>query len=78
MILFSFFFGFLLFCFLLGAWLVAYRAEQRRRFKAVLCSGEPSVPTKPAVITKLEEEDPEIIEVEKPPKLDGFYLVSVW
>ena len=44
----------------------------------MLCSGEPSVPTKPAVITKLEEEDPETIEVEKPPKLDGFYLVSLW
>ena len=68
-----------LFCFLLGgAWLVAYRAEQRRRFKAVLCSGEPSVRAKPEVITKLKEEESETIEEEKPPKLDGFYLVSLW
>lgn len=68
-----------LFCLLLGgAWLVAYRAEQRRRFKAVLCSGEPSVPAKPVVITELKEEELETIEDEKPPKLDGFYLVSLW
>lgn len=59
-----------------GAWLVAYRAEQRRRFKAVLCSGEPSVPAKPVVITKLKEEELETIEDEKPPKLDGFYLMK--
>lgn len=76
---FHFFFFLDLFCLLLGgAWLVAYRAEQRRRFKAVLCSGEPSVPAKPVVITELKEEELETIEDEKPPKLDGFYLVSLW
>ena len=34
------------------------------------------MPTKPEVITKLKEEESETIEDEKPPKLDGFYLVS--
>lgn len=62
--------------FLGGAWLVAYRAEQRRRFKAVLCAGEPRVPPQP-LITKFKSEETGTIEDEKPRKLDGFYLVSL-
>ena len=36
------------------------------------------MPAKPTVVTNLKEEEPETIEDEKPPKLDGFYLVSLW
>jgi len=36
------------------------------------------VPAKPTVVTKFKEEETETIEDEKPPKLDGFYLVSLW
>ncbi|KAJ7328107.1 X-ray radiation resistance-associated protein 1 [Desmophyllum pertusum] len=54
-----------------GAWLVAYRAEQRRRFKAVLCTGDPGVTTQ-SLITKFKSEETETIEDEKPRKLDGF------
>lgn len=60
-----------------GAWLVAYRAEQRRRFKAVLCAGDPSLPTKSLITNfKNEEMEMEITDV-KSQKLDGFYLVSL-
>lgn len=63
-------------CFQGGAWLVAYRAEQRRRFKAVLCTGDPGVTTQ-SLITKFKSEETETIEDEKPRKLDGFYLVGL-
>lgn len=60
-----------------GAWLVAYRAEQRRRFKAVLCAGVPSIPTK-SLIKEFKSDDADTIEEDsKPPKLDGFYLVRL-
>lgn len=36
------------------------------------------MPAKPTEVTKLKEEEPETIEDAKPPKLDGFYLVSLW
>ena len=62
-----------------GAWLVAYRAEQRRRFKAVLCAGDPSLPTK-SLITNFKNEEMEM-EMEitdvKSQRLDGFYLVNL-
>ena len=35
------------------------------------------MPAKPVVIAKLNEEESETIEDEKPPKLDGFYLVII-
>ncbi|XP_032226924.2 X-ray radiation resistance-associated protein 1 [Nematostella vectensis] len=60
-----------------GAWLVAYRAEQRRRFKAVLCN-EPVSPTVPS--EKRQEKKPSspdlTTEETKPKKLDGFYLMK--
>ena len=59
-----------------GAWLVAYRAEQRRRFKAVLCAGDPSLPTK-SLITNFENEETDTLTDVKSQKLDGFYLVSL-
>ena len=59
-----------------GAWLVAYRAEQRRRFKAVICGGDPIIQRQPAV-TKLQSDEIDSIEEEGPPKLDGFFLVSL-
>jgi len=34
------------------------------------------VPAKPTVVTKFKEEETETIEDEKPPKLDGFYLMK--
>lgn len=58
-----------------GAWLVAYRAEQRRRFKAVLCAGDPTIPTK-SLIKKFKSEETETIADEKSRKLDGFYLMK--
>lgn len=60
-----------------GAWLVAYRAEQRRRFKAVICGGDPILQRQSAV-TKLQSDDIDYIEEERPQKLDGFFLVSLW
>lgn len=59
-----------------GAWLVAYRAEQRRRFKAVLCAGDPSLPTK-SLITNFKNEEMDTLTDVKSQKLDGFYLVSL-
>ena len=59
-----------------GAWLVAYRAEQRRRFKAVLCAGDPSLPTK-SLITNFKNEETDTLTDVKSQKLDGFYLVSL-
>jgi len=59
-----------------GAWLVAYRAEQRRRFKAVLCAGDPSVPTK-SLIKDFKNEETDTLTDVKSQKLDGFYLVSL-
>ena len=70
-----------------GAWLVAHRAEQRRRFKAILC-------TKPKTYARIKEErkkaerqgttimdqnvDEEEDEEEKEaPVLDGFFLVNI-
>lgn len=35
------------------------------------------MPTQSVVVTKFKEEKSETIEDEKPPKLDGFYLVSL-
>lgn len=35
------------------------------------------MPTQSVVVTKFKEEESETIEDEKPPKLDGFYLVSL-
>ena len=63
-----------------GAWLVAYRAEQRRKFKAVLCAGDPSIQSVPtqSLITKLKSDEIDTIEDERSQKLDGFYLVSLW
>lgn len=58
-----------------GAWLVAYRAEQRRRFKAVICGGDPIIQRQPAV-TKLQSDEIDSIEEEGPPKLDGFFLMK--
>lgn len=60
-----------------GAWLVAYRAEQRRRFKAVICGGDPILQRQSAV-TKLQSDETDSIEEERPQKLDGFFLVSLW
>lgn len=59
-----------------GAWLVAYRAEQRRRFKAVLCAGDPSLSTK-SLITNFKNEETDTLTDVKSQKLDGFYLVSL-
>lgn len=59
-----------------GAWLVAYRAEQRRRFKAVICGGDPIIQRQSSV-TKLQSDDTDSIEEERPQKLDGFFLVSL-
>lgn len=59
-----------------GAWLVAYRAEQRRRFKAVLCAGDPSLPTK-SLIKNFKNEETDTLTYVKSQKLDGFYLVSL-
>lgn len=59
-----------------GAWLVAYRAEQRRRFKAVLCAGDPSISSK-SLIKKFKSEESVTTEDDsKPHKLDGFYLMK--
>ncbi|XP_069103439.1 X-ray radiation resistance-associated protein 1-like [Argopecten irradians] len=69
-----------------GAWLVAQRAEQRRRFKAVLC-------TKPRTYSRIKgerkraEKQGSILatqsfinddddDVEEPPVLDGFFLMK--
>lgn len=60
-----------------GAWLVAYRAEQRRRFKAVICGGDP-ISQRQSAVTKLQSDDTDSIEEERPQKLDGFFLVSLW
>lgn len=59
-----------------GAWLVAYRAEQRRRFKAVICGGDPIIQRQSSV-TKLQSDDTDSIEEERPQKIDGFFLVSL-
>lgn len=56
-----------------GAWLVAYRAEQRRRFKAVL-SNEPVQEIVPDASLLRKRQSPELIQ-ERAKKLDGFYLV---
>lgn len=70
-----------------GAWLIAHRAEQRRRFKAVLC-------TKPRTYSRIREErkkterlgttldgqkfdEDEEEEEEEAPTLDGFFLVRI-
>ena len=70
-----------------GAWLVAQRAEQRRRFKAVLCA-------KPRTYSRIKEERKkadrqgtnlasqsfadDVSELEEEvPLLDGFFLVQV-
>ncbi|XP_046374524.2 X-ray radiation resistance-associated protein 1-like [Haliotis rufescens] len=69
-----------------GAWLIAHRAEQRRRFKAVLC-------TKPRTYSRIREErkkterlgttldgqkfdEDEEEEEEEAPTLDGFFLMK--
>ena len=57
-----------------GAWLVAYRAEQRRRFKAVL-SNEPVHQIEPDASLMRKRQSPELIQ-EKAKRLDGFYLVG--
>ena len=59
-----------------GAWLVAYKAEQRRRFKAVLCR-EPDVSLSDKNLgskqsSKLRKADGS----ETKRKLDGIYLVN--
>lgn len=59
-----------------GAWLVAYRAEQRRRFKAVICAGDPSASSKSLIKTFKREESQTTEEDLKPCKLDGFYLMK--
>ena len=59
-----------------GAWLVAYRAEQRRRFKAVICAGDPNASSKSLIKTFKREESQTTEEDLKPRKLDGFYLVN--
>ena len=68
-----------------GAWLVAHRAEQRKRFKAILC-------TKPKTYARIKEErrraekqgttiseqnieEDEDEEEKQAPALDGFFLV---
>ncbi|XP_031549270.1 X-ray radiation resistance-associated protein 1-like [Actinia tenebrosa] len=56
-----------------GAWLVAYRAEQRRRFKAVL-SNEPVQQIEPDASLMRKRQSPELIQ-EKAKRLDGFYLM---
>ena len=61
-----------------GAWLVAYRAEQRRRFKAVICAGDPNASSKSLIKTFKREESQTTEEDLKPRKLDGFYLVNGW
>ncbi|XP_058971849.2 X-ray radiation resistance-associated protein 1 [Pocillopora verrucosa] len=58
-----------------GAWLVAYRAEQRRRFKAVICGGDP-ISQRQSAVTKLQSDDTDSIEEERPQKLDGFFLMK--
>ncbi|XP_028405734.1 X-ray radiation resistance-associated protein 1-like [Dendronephthya gigantea] len=59
-----------------GAWLVAYRAEQRRRFKAVLCR-EPDVALsdKPSE-SKKSSKSRKTNEGETRKKLDGIYLMN--
>lgn len=71
-----------------GAWLVSQRAEQRRRFKAVLCA-------KPRTYSRIKEErkkaeregtqitmavqslaEDEMEEEDEAPVLDGFFLVN--
>ncbi|XP_046584130.1 X-ray radiation resistance-associated protein 1-like [Haliotis rubra] len=68
-----------------GAWLIAHRAEQRRRFKAVLC-------TKPRTYSRIREErkkterlgttldgqrfDEDEAEEEEAATLDGFFLMK--
>ncbi|XP_015749297.1 PREDICTED: X-ray radiation resistance-associated protein 1-like [Acropora digitifera] len=59
-----------------GAWLVAYRAEQRRRFKAVICAGDPNASSKSLIKTFKREESRTTEEDLKPRKLDGFYLMK--
>ena len=59
-----------------GAWLVAYRAEQRRRFKAVICAGDPRFSSKSPIKTFKREESQTTDEDLKTHKLDGFYLVN--
>ena len=55
---------------------MAYRAEQRRRFKAVLCgaNGEP-IQSSPRKVKSAGAET-DITEQEQSRRLDGFYLVS--
>ena len=60
-----------------GAWLVAYKAEQRRRFKAVLCrDSDVALPGKSSV-SKSSLKSDKTSEDEKRTKLDGFYLVHI-
>lgn len=67
-----------------GAWLVAHKAEQRRRFKAVLCA-------KPRTYSQIREERKRALkdgshivppapeaEEEEEKILDGFFLVSAF
>lgn len=71
-----------------GAWLYEQRAEQRRRFKAVLCAkpktyaqikeerkrcDREGTSFNPAEIQNIEEDE----EQPESPALDGFFLVSV-
>lgn len=63
-----------------GAWLVAYKAEQRRRFKAVLCR-EPDVllPGKSfGSVSKNIFKTSKTDEDKTRKKLDGFYLMNLF
>ncbi|XP_033759734.1 X-ray radiation resistance-associated protein 1-like [Pecten maximus] len=68
-----------------GAWLVAQRAEQRRRFKAVLCTkprtysrikGERKRAEKQGTILATQSFINDDEDLEEPPVLDGFFLMK--
>ena len=58
-----------------GAWLVAYKAEQRRRFKAVLCC-DPEIPSSQKSLTSKQRLKSTSQDEKTRKKLDGFYLVT--
>ncbi|XP_064639371.1 X-ray radiation resistance-associated protein 1-like [Lineus longissimus] len=70
-----------------GAWLVAHRAEQRRRFKAVLCTKPKSYSQIKEERLRLEREEKDVtcdattvtddaVNVEEEKVLDGFFLMK--
>lgn len=59
-----------------GAWLVAYKEEQKKRFNAVLCPSTQEESKKSKKASKLEKLQP-LTKNEKVKILDGVYLVCI-